>query len=418
MLIKTILNRIQKFKGFVYTFSRLITERGELVMMTGIAARKNSRGTCSGCGIHACGYDHLRERRYEYVPLWGIKVFFLYEPRRVDCRNCGIIVERVPWADGKHQLTDTFRIFLARWARRLSWKETAESFNVSWEHVFRSIKYVVGYGLKNRSLEGIKAIGIDEIKHKFGHKYLTLVYQLDEGMRRLLYVGKDRKAKSLLRFFVDFGKERSEQLLAICTDMWDPYLKVIRKKAGQALNILDRFHIKKHLNEAVDKVRREESGYLRNNGYEPILEKSRWPLLKNPENLTDKQHLKLKEILRYNLQSVKSYLLKKDFEIFWKYVSPYWAERFLNNWTFKVMRSRIEPMKSFAKTVRRYQPLILNWFRVKGARLSSGPIEGLNNKAKVAIRKSYGFREYEVLKMALFHQLGMLPEPELTHKFC
>jgi transposase len=289
---------------------------------------------------------------------------------------------------------------------------------VSWEHVYRSIQYVVDYGLRHRCLDGIKAIGIDEIKYKFGHKYLTLVYQLNGEMRRLLWVGKERGANTLLQFFIDFGKERSEKLLAICTDMWDPYLKIIREKAKNALNIIDRFHIKKHLNDAVDKVRKKESSFLKYNGYEPVLEKSRWALLKNPENLTDKQHIKIKDLLRYNLKSVKSYLLKLDFEKFWYYVSPFWAEQFLNNWTFKVMRSRIEPMKKFAKTMRRYQPLIINWFRIKGARLSSGPIEGLNNKAKVAIRKSYGFREYDVLKLALFHQLGMLPEPELTHRFC
>jgi len=419
MLIKTILNRIYRFKHFVYRDIRLsINGNGEMVIEAGIVPRKNSQGLCSKCGKTHPGYDHLPERSYEFIPLWGIPVVFKYSPRRVVCPGFGIVVERVPWADGKHSLTNAFRIFLSRWARKLSWKETAESFAVSWEQVYRSVRYVVEYGLKRRCLDGITAIGVDEIQYKLGHKYLTLVYQLNEGMRRLLFVGKDRKAKSLLRFFMDFGKERSGRFLAICTDMWDPYLKVIKKKAGQALNIIDRFHIKKHLNDAVDKVRRQEAAFLSQNGYEPVLEKSRWALLKNPKNLTSKQHLKLRDLLQYNLKSVKSYLLKTDFERFWKYVSPTWAEKFLDAWTYTAMHSRIEPMKAVARTLRNYQPLIINWFRVKGARLSSGPIEGLNNKAKVAIRKSYGFREYHVLKMALFHQLGMLPEPELTHKFC
>ena len=194
-------------------------------------------------------------------------------------------------------------------------------------------------------------------------------------------------------------------------------MKVILKKIPDALNIVDRFHIKKLFNTALDEVRRQESLELKRNGYESVLEKSRWSLLKNPENLTNKQHLKLKELLQYNLKSVKCYLLKKDFERFWKYISPYWASQFLDNWTNKVMRSRIVPMKKVVKTLRRHQPLIMNWFKAKG-QLSSGPVEGLNNKAKVAIRISYGFKEYDVLKMALFHRLGGLPEPLFTHRFC
>ena len=140
--------------------------------------------------------------------------------------------------------------------------------------------------------------------------------------------------------------------------------------------------------------------------------------MKNPENRAENQSLKIKEILQYNLKSVKSLLLKLEFEKFWKYRSPFWAEIFLNEWIHKAMRSRIKPMKQVAKMLRNHKPLIINWFKVKGVRLSSSPVEGLNNKAKVTIRKSYGFREFDVLKMALFHQLGDLPEPELTHRFC
>ena len=418
MLIKTILNKIHRFKSFIYTTARFSMEGDDLILEIGIEPRKNSKGICSKCGQPGPCYDHLETRKYEFIPIWGIKVYFLYMTRRIDCLTDGVTIEKLPWVDGKHHLTNTFRIFLASWAKKLSWKETAESFNVCWEHVFRSVKYVVEYGMKNRSLKDILSIGIDEIKYKIGHKYLTLVYQIDEGRRRLLYVGKGRSAKTLLRFFSEFGEERSAQLKFICTDMWKAYLKVIKRKAGQALNILDRFHIKKHMNDGVDKTRRKESAFLENNGYEPILKKSRWSLLKNPENRTFKQSLKMKELLQYNLKAVKSFLLKLEFEKFWRYKSPFWAEVFLDEWIYKVMRSKIEPMKDVAKMLRNHKPLILNWFKVKGIRLSSGPVEGLNNKAKVTIRKSYGFREFNVLKMALFHQLGDLPEPELTHRFC
>ena len=143
---------------------------------------------------------------------------------------------------------------------------------------------------------------------------------------------------------------------------------------------------------------------------------SRWCLLKRPENLTEKQTVKLSELLRYNLRTVRAYLLREDFQRLWEYRSPAWAGKFLDEWTRRVMRSRLEPMKKVARTLRNHQPLILNWFRAKGE-VSSGAVEGLNNKVKLVTRKSYGFRTAKVAKLALLHNLGRLPEPKHTHRF-
>jgi transposase len=151
-----------------------------------------------------------------------------------------------------------FKLFLSYWAKHLSWSTVAELFKVQWYHVFEAVEWVVEYGLKHRCLENIKAIGIDEIQYRTGHVYLTLVYQIDFLCRRLLYVGKDRTAKSLLRFFHLFGQVRTSSLEVVCSDMWKPYLKVIAKKVPQAINILDRFHIMKKFNEAIDNTRRKE----------------------------------------------------------------------------------------------------------------------------------------------------------------
>ena len=142
-------------------------------------------------------------------------------------------------------MTHSYKIFLARWARRLSWNEVATVFETSWGCVFRAVKAVVDYGLVHRSLDGVTQIGVDEIAVFAGQKYLTMVYQLDAGARRLLWCGPERRVKTLLRFFRMFGKERSAKLKYVCSDMWGLYLKVIAKKAPQALNILDRFHIMK-----------------------------------------------------------------------------------------------------------------------------------------------------------------------------
>jgi transposase len=168
---------------------------------------------------------------------------------------------------------------------------------------------------------------------------------------------------------------------------------------------------------ALDEVRAAEAKRLVNDGYEPVLKRSRRCFLKRPENLTDKQTVKLSEILRYNLRTVRAYLLREEFQRLWEYSSAWWAGKFLDEWTGRVMRSRLEPMKKIARSIRNHRPLILNWFRVRG-QVWVGAVKGLNNKVKLVTRKSYGFRTADVAKLALLHALGQLPEPQRTHRFC
>jgi len=416
MQLKTILNRVEYFKSFVYGRVKWVDNADRPTIEVQIESRRNGRPICSGCGRLRPGYDRLPERRFEFVPLWGIAVYFVYAMRRVKCPTCGVTVEEVPWCDGKNHLTTTYRWFLAGWARRLSWKGVACAFGTTWQNVFRSVNHAVSWGLAHRSLEGIAAIGVDEIQWQRGHKYLTLVYQIDEDCRRLLWAGKDRTTKTLLRFFRMLGKARTARLSFVCSDMWKPYLKVIAKKAPRAVHVLDRFHIMAKMNKAIDEVRAAEAKRLKRDGYEPVLTNSRWCLLKREENLTEKQAVKLSELLQYNLQSVRSRLMREDFQRFWEYFYPACAAKFLDEWCTRTMRSKIEPMKKVAKTLRRHRTLILNWFRAEGA-ISSGIVEGLNNKAKLTMRKAYGFRTAKAIEIALYHQLGDLPEPEFTHEF-
>lgn len=414
MRLITLLNHCQHFSGFVYQKARLCPQSGTIEI--DVRARRGSKPICSGCHQRAPGYDHLGLRRFDFVPFWGFMVLLLYRMRRVDCRTCGVRVEEVPWATGKHQLTKAYMLFLAHWARKLSWKETAVAFRSTWDKVCQAVEYVVEWGLEHRDLGEIRAIGVDEIQYAKGHKYLTLVYQIEEDCTRLLWIGKDRTIESFEQFFVSIGNQLCEGIEFVCSDMWKPYLRVIRERCTNALNILDRFHIVAKMNEALDDVRAAEARRLAQDGYEPILKKTRWCVLKRKANLTSQQRFRLRDLLRYNLKTVRAYLLKEDFQQLWDYNSPTWAAKFLDQWCQEVMRSRIEPMKKVAKTLRTHRELILNYFRAK-KQLSSGVVEGLNNKAKVTMRKSYGFRTFRVTEIALYHALGKLPEPQTTHKF-
>ena len=380
------------------------------------------RGRCSQCRRPAPGYDRLPERRWQFVPLWGIATWFRYAPRRVQCPEHGVAVEYLPWSDGKRPLTCALMGFLARWARRLSWRETARVFQTSWESVYRSVEWFVQWGLAERQLAGVESMGVDEIHWGHGLRaanFLTVIYQIDGHCRRLLWVGQRRTEATLRRGLKALGPEVVKGLRFVCSDRWKPYLSVLATEAGQALHVLDRFHITLHLNQAVDQVRRAESARLRaaSQAAAQQLKHTRWTLLRRGSRVRGRARQKLQALLASKLQTGRAWELKETFAHFWKYRSVTWAGAFLDYWTWRAMRSRLEPMKKVARMLRSHEELILNWFRAKGE-ISTGAVEGLNNKMRVVTRRSYGFRTYKAMEIALYHTLGRLPEPESAHRFC
>jgi transposase len=418
--VKTVLNRIQHFVGFVYQDVRLCSCRGKLRIEARIEPHGGMRARCSECRRPAPGYDRLPERWWLFVPLWGIVTGFLYAPRRVECPEHGVVVEHIPWSAGKRPITTAMMGFLARWARHLSWRQTARAFQTSWEAVYRSVEWFVQWGLARRSLAGIEAIGIDEIhwgKGKWADNFLTVIYQIDRDCRRLLWVGRRRTQGTLRRGLTALGPAVVGGLRFVCSDMWRAYLKVIAAKAPRALHVLDRFHITMHLNQAVDQVRRAETGRLRGRPMAEKLKHLRWKLLRRGSRVRGRAKQRLWGLLRTKLATGRAWMLKEAFQDFWRYRSLDWAGAFLDVWCCRAMRSRMEPMKKVARMLRTHEELLLNWFRAKGE-ISAAAVEGLNNKIRVVTRRSYGFRTYDAMEIALFHTLGRLPEPETTHRFC
>ena len=418
--VKTILNRIQHFVGFVYQSSRLHGSGCSLRIEVRVKPHRGIRGKCGTCLKPCPGYDQLEERRWLFVPLWGIVCLFFYPPRRVECPEHGVGVEHIPWSQGKRRVTTAMMGFLARWARRLSWRETARTFQTSWEAVYHSVEWFVEWGLAHRQLEAVHSIGIDEIywgRGKRSDRFLTVIYQIDQHCRRLLWVGRRRTKATLLRGLKELGPQVVSDLRYVCTDMWKAYLSVMAKKAGHALHILDRFHTVQHLNKAVDEVRRAESARLRGKPIAARLKNMRWKLLRRGSRVRGQARIKLNALLQSKLATGRAWDLKECFDHFWHYKSISWAGGFLDSWCRRVMRSRLEPMKKVARMLRRHEELLLNWFKAKGE-LSSGVVEGLNNKIRVVTRRSYGFRTYKAMELALYHNLGKLPEPENTHRFC
>ena len=278
--VKTILNEIQHFAGFVYQDIRLgdsLAGQARELHIT-LAEHAGMAAKCSRCLRPAPGYDRLPLRAWLFVPLWGLVTRFIYAARRVQCPEHGVVIEHVPWSDGKRPVTLAMMCFLARWGRRLSWRETARVFGTIWECVYRSVEWFVEWGLAHRLLTGIQAIGVDEIFWGRGRRseaFLTVIYQIDGHCRRLLWVGRKRTQATLNRGLDALGSEVVSGLKYVCSDMWKPYLKVLARRAGQALHILDRLLITMHLNQAVDEMRRAESTRLKGQPLAQRLKKMR-----------------------------------------------------------------------------------------------------------------------------------------------
>lgn len=417
MRLRTILNECCDIKPFV--FGKATFSSNKDFINVEIRARKGSKPLCSQCGQPGTCYDHLPKRRTQFIPFWGYLIFCVYAMRRVNCKNCGIKVEKVPWTSGKNALTHYYVNYLASWAKEMAWKIVATRFRTSWQTVYRSVKMVVDFGLANRDFQSVTALGVDEVQYQKGHNYMTLVYQIDHGCRRLIWVGKDRTMKTLRRFYADMwhtDRGFRKRIRVVCSDMWRPYLRVIKEKTPRAIHVLDRFHIMQKFGKALDLIRAQEAKRLKAEGKEVVLKKSRWCFLKRKFNLTKSQKGKLKELVALNYGIIKAYLLKETFHKFWEYKSPTWAGKFLDNWCELAEAENLEPMNRITTMLKSHRELILNYFRAK-KQFNSGIVEGLNRKVNLTIRKAYGFKSFEIMQTALYHQLGKLPEPKFTHEF-
>jgi len=385
---------------------------GDISGLTIFMERKKRRKlTCSCCGGRSWIYDTLKERTWRHVPLWGIPVSIIYRPRRVDCPDCGVKVEDVPWGMGKGRLTKPFIILLATWARLLSIETVAGLFDVSWSTVGAAVQHAVEYGLINRDLSGLIYIGVDEVSRKKGHVYHTQVYDISK--KRLLWSGEGRGKETLERFFDEIGPEHTAAIKGICCDMWAPYRDVIKERAQHATLVFDKFHLVRHLLNAVDKVRKEEARNLKKENPE-LLKGTRYIWLKNPWNLTPRQKQRLGHLEKMNLKINRAYLLKESFQEVWSYRSRGWAKLYLTKWFWWATHSRLEPMRDFAWLLRRHEEDILNWFNVP---IDNGSVEAMNNNAKVISHRARGYRSEKWFTLIQLHCLGQLPMPEFTHRF-
>ncbi len=380
----------------------VLEEEGRLVAV--IERMPNRRLRCSHCSRETRRiHSHRRVREWKDLGIRDQALVLRYAPVRLWCPACGPRIEHVPWAGRWQRITRALSRVIAQLSRRLSWKETAEHYGVDWKTVAGAVRSAVAWGLQRRKWRPLHWIGIDEVSRSKGQRYLTLVYDLERGS--LVWVGENRDGGTMEKFFSWLGRRRARSITVVCCDMWAVYLEAVRQKLPRATVVFDRFHIVQHLNRAVDDVRRD--CWRRLGGEEKrAFKKTRWLWLKNPWNLARPEKARLSDLCRRNAPIVRAYYLKEAFQCFWDYRAPVWGARYLVRWLRWALRSRLEPMKRFARMIRDHQEGILAWTRL---RVSNGALEGMNNKVKVVSHRAYGYRKVDTYITAIWHGCGNLP---------
>ena len=249
-------------------------------------------------------------------------------------------------------------------------------------------------------------IGIDEVSPRKGQVYLTVVYDL--ARRALLWAGEDRTEEAVRKFFTgEMGRRRCHTLRVVCMICELLYAKLVREYAVNAQILFDRFHIVKHLNEAVDEARRALWRQLTSKERVDF-KGTRWLLLKNPWNLSSHQKERLSTLIRWNAPLVRALYLKESFQLFWSYKQPWRAKQHLYKWMNSAMRSGLEPFKKFARMLPSHLDGVLAWTKF---RVSNGAVEGMNNKIESISHRSFGFRSADHFIVAIFHCCARLPLP-------
>ena len=353
MRVTTLVNKLIGLQGLWVRGFHFQADKARVVVDVVPRRRKP---LCGICGRKVRKNKDRYNRYWRHLDLFGVRTYLRYSIRRVVCRRCGVVREKVPWADKGSRFTKSFEQEVAWLAQRTDVSAVANYFRVTWRSVRRIIQRVVAEQRdERRELDGLRVIGMDEISYRKRHKYLTVV--IDHLSGRVVWAGKERKAKTLLRFFRKLGPQRAAELEAVSMDMWEPYITVVGKKAPQARVIFDRFHIVKHLNEAVDKTRRELVRELKGTARRN-LKNTKFPLLKAKHNRSAKDKRVLREQVRANRRLYRAMLLRDDFMDLYTYKTETWAKKFLRGWLRRAMSSRIEPVKRAAKMI---DPQPLRW---------------------------------------------------------
>lgn len=366
---------------------------------------------CPVCGADCKLYDHQPERRWRHLDTCQYQTIVHAEPPRSECREHGIKVVRLPWAEPLSRFTALLEALAIEWLKVASQKAVAELLKLSWDEIHGIMERAVQRGLRRRQAEVVSDIGVDEKAFRKGHSYLTLVNDLVRP--RVLYVAEDRKQSSLDGFWETLTVEQLNGIRAVAMDMWDPYIASVREHVPEADGkiVFDKFHVAKHLGEAVDKVRRKEHKTLKAAG-DDRLAGTRYDWLRNPAKMEPKDRKEFSELRNSELKTARAWALKETAMSLYEYVYERPARKHFRWWHGWAVRSRLQPMIEVARMLKRRFGNIITYLRHHITNASS---ESINAKIQWVKYTARGFRNRQNFVHAIyFHCGGLDLMPEAT----
>lgn len=304
--------------------------------------------------------------------------------------------ERLDWLADLPFYTKRFAFYVGRRCRDSSLRDIARELHLDWKTVKTLEMQYMREQLRRVGMPGPKVIGIDEISLRKGHTYRIVVSDL-ERKRAIWFGGKDRSEESLDLFFQELGPKKGRKVRLAVMDMWKAFRNSTRRNTPQAAILFDKFHVLRHLQEALDKVRKRE--YARLSGKDRrFIKGQKYTLLSRRENLTTKGRLALKTLLKANKRLNVAYLLKESFGQLWEYKQEGWARKFFENWKASLKWQRLRPYEEFAELIERHWDGIATFIQLED-KVSLGFVEGLNNKIRVIQRRAYGLWDEEYLRL-------------------
>lgn len=352
---------------------------------------------CGACGrVHRGWYDR-RERWVRDLACGDLRIYLEVEVRRVYCRRCGKVKrEQLDFLADNPFYTKRFAYYVGRRCRSATVKDIAEELHLDWETVKELDKQYMRAQLARTPTPGPKVIGIDEISIRKGHDYRIVVSDLLQG-RAIWFGGQDRKQASMKQFYDWLGEKRAKRIRLAVMDMWKAFYNATKQAAPNAAILYDKFHVMRHLGEALDEVRKAE--YARLKGQDrKFIKGQKYTLLSRRENLSLKGRRALKTLLAANKRLNTAYMLKESFGQLWSYEREGWARRFFENWRASLKWQRLKPYEEFAEMIDRHWDGIAAYCKPEN-KVPLGFVEGLNNKIRVIQRRAYGLRDEEYLRL-------------------
>jgi transposase len=346
--------------------------------------------------MHRTFYDR-KTRRVRDLSCGDMRVYLDVEIRRVFCRRCQKVKqEKLDWLADSPFYSKRFAFYIGRRCRDSSLQDVAKEFHLDWKTVKALEKQYMQEQLRRAGTPGPKVIGLDEVSIRKGHTYRIVVSDL-ERKRPIWFGGEDRSEKSMDLFYGCLGEKKSKRIQLAVMDMWKAFHSSTRKHAPQAAILFDKFHVIRHLNEALDKVRKSE--YARLSGKDRrFIKGQKYTLLSRRENLDIEGRFALRTLLKANKRLNVAYLLKESFCQLWEYKKEGWARKFFDNWRSSLKWQRLKPYEEFAEMIENHWDGITAFIQSE-EKVSLGFVEGLNNKIRVIQRRAYGLRDEEYLRL-------------------